>query len=143
MSEGEVARSVDAASPVTAKAPAQKDTKGAARRILELPLLVALAIIVAVVIKTFLVQAFYIPSASMVPTLRVGDRVLVEKLSYRFRDVHRGDVIVFQRPDGSSLPSQADLPWYDDSLNFARSLIGLPTQGDTDYIKRVVAVGGD
>ncbi len=58
--------------------------------------LVVAAVVIALVIKTFLFQAFYIPSESMVPTLKVGDRVLVNKLSYRLHDVHRGDVVVFE-----------------------------------------------
>jgi len=143
MSEGEVARSVDAAAPEPAVRTLSDSRKTTLRKVLELPLLLGLAILVAVIIKTFLLQAFYIPSGSMIPTLRVGDRVLVEKLSYRFHDVQRGDVIVFQRPDGSGLPQQADLPWYEDARNFVLGLVGLPTAGDTDYIKRVVAVGGD
>jgi signal peptidase I len=109
----------------------------------EMPVLVVLALVVAILIKTFLVQAFYIPSGSMVPTLRVGDRVLVEKISYRLHDVRRGDVIVFERPSGAALPKPADLPWYEDLRNFLRELVGLPTGAEEDYIKRVVAVGGD
>jgi signal peptidase I len=66
------------------------------------------ALLVAVLIKTFLLQAFFIPSASMVPTLNVGDRVLVNKLSYRLHDVHRGDLIVFERPPGEG-PGVKDL----------------------------------
>ena len=54
--------------------------------------------VIALVIKTFLFQAFYIPSESMVPTLEVGDRVLVNKLSYDLHDVHRGDIVVFEAP---------------------------------------------
>ena len=54
------------------------------------------ALVVALVVKTFLFQAFYIPSASMEPTLEKGDRVLVNKISYDLHDVHRGDVIVFE-----------------------------------------------
>ena len=60
--------------------------------------LIASALIIAFLIKTFLFQAFYIPSESMVPTLEVGDRVLVNKLSYDFHDVHRGDIVVFDAP---------------------------------------------
>lgn len=56
------------------------------------------ALIVAFVVKTFLIQAFYIPSSSMEDTLLIGDRVLVNKLSYDFGDVERGDIVVFERP---------------------------------------------
>jgi signal peptidase I len=56
------------------------------------------ALLLAVVVKTFLFQAFYIPSLSMYPTLDKGDRVLVNKLSYDLHDVHRGDLVVFERP---------------------------------------------
>ena len=60
------------------------------------------ALAVALLIKAFLLQAFYIPSGSMQETLHEGDRVLVNKLSYRFGDVGRGDVIVFEKPPGAS-----------------------------------------
>jgi len=56
------------------------------------------ALLVAFVIKTFLLQAFYIPSLSMAPTLQINDRVLVNKLSYDLHPVHRGDVVVFESP---------------------------------------------
>jgi signal peptidase I len=56
------------------------------------------ALLVALIIKTFLFQAFYIPSASMEPTLKIGDRVLVNKLSYKVHEVNRGDLVVFERP---------------------------------------------
>lgn len=60
--------------------------------------IIGAALLAAVVIKTFLLQAFYIPSVSMVPTLEVKDRVLVNKLSYRLHEVNRGDIVVFERP---------------------------------------------
>ena len=63
--------------------------------------LVVLALIIALLIKTFLFQAFYIPSESMVPTLKVHDRVLVNKLSYKLHPVHRDDIVVFKAPTGS------------------------------------------
>lgn len=103
-------------------------------------MLVVLAFVIAVVIKTFLIQAFFIPSGSMLPTLRVGDRVLVEKLSYRVTDPARGDVVVFAKEVFGDAP---DVPWYLDVRNFLRELLGLPTGNEEDYIKRVVAVGGD
>ena len=106
----------------------------------ELPILVFFAFAIAVLIKTFLVQAFYIPSGSMIPTLRKGDRVLVEKVTYFLDEPSRGDVVVFER---DVFGEPADLPWFDDTKNFFRELLGLPTGQEEDYIKRVVAVGGD
>lgn len=79
------------------------------------------ALAVAFVVKTFLIQAFWIPSESMVPALNVHDRVLVNKLSYHMHDVHRGDIVVFKRP-----PQEAgDLAIKD----LIKRVIGLP--GDT------------
>jgi signal peptidase I len=67
------------------------------------------AVAVAFVIKTFLFQAFYIPSVSMEPTLKVRDRVIVNKLSYDFHDVHRGDIVVFKSPPGEETGTVKDL----------------------------------
>ena len=110
------------------------------RHLAELPVLVLIAFVIAIVIKTFLVQAFFIPSGSMIPTLHVGDRVLVEKISYRLGGPRRGQVVVFEK---SVFGTPPELPWYDDARNFVRELLGLPTGIEEDYIKRVVAVGGD
>jgi signal peptidase I len=76
------------------------------------------ALVVALVVKTFLFQAFYIPSASMEPTLEKGDRVLVNKLSYDLHDVHRGDVVVFELP--------ADEVGADGIKDLIKRVIGLP-----------------
>ncbi len=140
-----------AASAETVEAPARPsrgEEKGRsfAAQLLELPMLVLLAFVIAVAIKTFLVQAFFIPSGSMLPTLKVGDRVLVEKLSYLVDEPSVGDVVVFERSvaqafGGGGTPP--DLPWYQDARNFVRELLGLPTGRAEDYIKRVVAVDGD
>ncbi|MGH2698574.1 MAG: signal peptidase I [Actinomycetota bacterium] len=110
------------------------------KQVAELPVLIVLAFAIAVVIKIFLVQAFFIPSASMNPTLVRGDRVLVEKVGYRLGEPRRGQVIVFAQETVEEAP---DLPWQDDVRNFFRELLGLPTGDETDFIKRVVAVGGD
>lgn len=139
---------VDAETPVdgtpAAAAPAQplKKRTSFAKRIGEIPLLVFLAFFIAVIIKTFLVQAFYIPSGSMIPTLRVGDRVLVEKVGYLFGAPSRGDVVVFEKSVFSAQKTP-DLAWYDDVRVFLKEMLGLPTGIEEDYIKRVVAVGGD
>ena len=90
------------------------------------------AILLALVVKVFLLQAFYIPSLSMSPTLRVGDRVLVNKLSYRLHDVNRGDVIVFERPASETSSTIPDL---------IKRVVGLP--GETiSFIDGAVYVDG-
>ena len=85
--------------------------------IIEWVLLIGGALLIAFLIKTFLFQAFYIPSESMTPTLKVGDRVLVNKLSYKLHDVNRGDVVVFEAPEDESTPGVKDL---------VKRVIGLP-----------------
>jgi signal peptidase I len=91
---------------------------------LEWAVLIVSALAIALLIKTFLFQAFYIPSDSMVPTLKTNDRVIVNKLSYHFHSVHRGDIVVFttpKGPDGQPIdPTIKDL---------VKRVIGLP--GDT------------
>ncbi len=105
----------------------------------ELPLLIIVALVVAVIIKTFLVQAFFIPSASMRDTLLEGDRVMVNKLAFRFGEPGHGDVIVFDSPleelsDGENVLGAI-------LRNIGESL-GLSTP-DTALIKRVIALEGD
>jgi signal peptidase I len=82
------------------------------------------ALLVAFVVRTTIAQAFWIPSVSMEPTLHEGDRVLVNKLSYRLHDVNRGDIIVFERP-----ATAASINPEDDIKDLIKRVIGLP--GDT------------
>ena len=103
----------------------------------ESALLLALAVVLAVVIKSLFLQAFYIPSASMEPGLVKDDRILVQKISYWNGDPQRGDVIVFRDPDGWLGPGP-EL----NALQSALSTVGLyPTGGH--LVKRVIGVGGD
>jgi signal peptidase I len=76
------------------------------------------AVGVAVLVRTFVVQTFYIPSASMEPTLMIGDRILVDKLSYHLHSVHRGDIVVFAKP-----PREVTAP---DVKDLVKRVIGLP-----------------
>jgi signal peptidase I len=108
--------------------------------LIELPILVLIALVVAVLIKTFLVQAFWIPSGSMIHTLEINDRVLVNKLSYLFGDPERGDVVVFDPPFGVEEEAEPLLKAI--VRNIAESL-GLQTPAVEDLIKRVIAVGGE
>ena len=109
----------------------------------ELPVLIIIAFVVALLIKTFLVQAFFIPSASMEPTLLIGDRVLVEKVSGWWSGPERGDVVVFEKEVGIGTVEEPDEPFWTDISNAFRGLFGFPTAGSQDFIKRVIAIEGD
>jgi signal peptidase I len=111
----------------------------------ELPGIVITALVISVLIKTFLVQAFYIPSGSMENTLLVNDRVLVNKLADKPDEIHRGDVIVFRDPGGWLSGSQeTGRGGVFGGLRKALVFVGLaPAVGEEDLIKRVIAVGGD
>ena len=112
---------------------------------LEFPLLIIGAFLVAFLVKTFLVQAFYIPSGSMEDTLQVGDRVLVNKVVYHLRPVERGDIIVFDGT-GSFITGPIVEPERSPLEVIGRVLgeiVGLAPPRDTDFIKRVIGVGGD
>ncbi|MGE5131862.1 MAG: signal peptidase I [Gemmatimonadota bacterium] len=109
---------------------------------MELPLLVIFALILALLIKTFIVQAFFIPSGSMEDTLLIGDKVLVNKLVYDFRPVHRGDVVVFNG-EGSWDPAPlAPTPPLQRLWDSITGLFGT-APGVHDYIKRVIGIPGD
>ncbi|MFF3055594.1 signal peptidase I [Streptomyces sp. NPDC057909] len=108
----------------------------------ELPLLIGIALVLSLLIKTFLVQAFSIPSDSMQNTLQPGDRVLVDKLTPWFgAQPGRGEVVVFHDP-GNWLPSDPAAPA--NPVQEVLSFIGLmPSADEKDLIKRVIGVGGD
>ncbi|MFI8258971.1 MULTISPECIES: signal peptidase I [unclassified Streptomyces] len=94
-------------------------------------------------LSNFVVQPFLIPSRSMEPTLRVGDRVLVNKLAYRFGDQpKRGDVVVFDGT-GSFVREGAEGNPIGGALHGAASALGIGEPSETDFVKRVVGVGGD
>jgi signal peptidase I len=84
----------------------------------ELPILLGVAILVAVLVRAFVLQTFYIPSPSMEHTLNINDRVLVNKLVYDFRDPKRGEVIVFKAPDDWQAGAEGE--------DFIKRIIGTP-----------------
>nr|WP_246325118.1 signal peptidase I [Petropleomorpha daqingensis] len=115
----------------------------------ELPILLVVALVLAVGVKTFLVQAFFIPSGSMEKTLHgcpgcTGDRVLVTKPPYWFADPQPGDVVVFQGPDTWEPEAASEQPsnWFSGALLAAGRAIGVAPPAGDDFVKRVVAVGG-
>ncbi|MCL8016135.1 signal peptidase I [Streptomyces sp. AS02] len=108
----------------------------------ELPILIGIALVLALLIKTFLVQAFSIPSDSMQNTLQQGDRVLVDKLTPWFgSEPERGEVVVFHDPANWLAGEPTPDP---NALQTFLSWIGLmPSAEEKDLIKRVIGVGGD
>jgi len=102
--------------------------------------MVAVAILVAFVVKTFVAQVFYIPSGSMIPQLAINDRVVVSKLAYRLHEPRRGDVVVFDAPGGhpsdhSSVPVRA--------VKAVLGAVGLSAPSTEEYIKRVIGLPHD
>jgi signal peptidase I len=106
--------------PVVVAARAEARRRRRRRAIIEWLVVLVVALGVAVGMRTFVVQTFYIPSGSMEPTLNIGDRILVDKLSYHLHAVHRGDIIVFARPPGETLEP-----------------------GVNDLVKRVIGLSGE
>jgi signal peptidase I len=130
--------------------PRKKKHEGSFMR--ELPFLLLIAFVLALVIKAFFFQAFFIPSGSMEQTLHgcpgcKGDRVLVNKVVYKLRDIHRGEIVVF---NGSGLPRwqpEVTVAKPRNAFEAARrkigSVVGLGAPGERDFIKRVIGLPGD
>ena len=111
----------------------------------EIPVIVALAIVFSVLIKSFLAQAFYIPSISMEETLLLNDRVVVNKLADDADSIERGDIVVFRDPGGwLDEPLTIDPGGVRGALRDTLVFLGLaPSADEEDLIKRVIGVGGD
>lgn len=118
--------------------PFEEDHDGpdALRFALELPVLLVLAAVIAFLLKTFIAQAFYIPSVSMVPQLQVNDRVVVSKLAYRVHEPRRGDIVVFDNPGGTTGPRPG-------LISKVLEGVGVKQPSTEEYIKRVIALPGE
>ncbi len=106
---------------------------------LELPLLILAALVIAVVIKTFFFQAFWIPSSSMEDTLQINDRVMVNKLAYRLGDLQRGHIVVFDDPRGEEAPQETMV---EAARRNVMEAIGLSVPR-SEFIKRVIGLPGE
>lgn len=107
--------------PEEGPVPREKPPGGSrARPIVEWLVILLIALVFATVVRTYVASSYYIPSASMLPTLHCGDRIVVDKLAYHLQSVHRGDIVVFTRPNYPSLPVE-----------------------DKDLVKRVIGLPGD
>lgn len=111
----------------------------------ELPLIVVSALIVSIVVKTFLLHFFYIPSGSMENTLQVGDRIAVNKFGALFSEIKRGEVAVFADPDNwMGTASASDESAVLGKIKSGLIIVGiLPDPAKQYLIKRVIGVGGD
>ncbi len=110
----------------------------------ELPVLIVVALTLALLIKTFLIQAFFIPSASMEPTLHgcdgcTGDRVLVNKLAYRFREPKRGEIVVFV----TGAAAKKKRSFVSGLFQNVKESLGLANPTDVDFIKRIIGLPGE
>ena len=133
--------------PVPVPSAEEPGSSGPGRRSLlrDLPVLVLVAVTLTLLLRLLVVQAFYIPSGSMEPTLAVGDRVLVNKLSYVTGDLRRGDVVVFDGTDSFAAegPRAATAAGPIGRLAGAvGGFLGI-APSEQDFVKRVVGVGGD
>ena len=110
----------------------------------DIPVTIAVALGMVLLITTFLVKPFSIPSGSMENTLQVGDRVLVNRAVFKIRDIERGDVVVFDG-SGSFVPPQVapDRDPITGALVWVGQSFGLVAPDSTDFIKRVIGTSGD
>ncbi len=108
----------------------------------ELPVLIVVALTLALVIKTFVIQAFYIPSSSMEKTLEIGDRILINKLVYDFRGIHRGDIVVFDGNGSWDFNPPSSQNIVSRFFGDVEGIIGISHDSDI-YIKRVIGLPGD
>jgi signal peptidase I len=120
-----------------------KVSSSAAHTLRELPVLFAIAVAIAFVVKTFLAQAFYIPSTSMTSQLQVNDRVVVSKLAYKLHDPHRGDIVVFDAPGDRFKPEEPDRGPVGRVVHFVLERIGVVQPSTNEFIKRVVGLPGE
>ena len=105
-------------------------------------MLLLVALLLAFLLRTFVVQVFYIPSSSMEPTLNINDRMLVEKITYRFRDPQRGEIVVFE---GASDPllDEAAVGVGERLVRGVGQFLGVVPTSARDLVKRVIGLPGD
>ena len=130
--------------PVTGGAASDDDKEdesgGAWRFFREVAIVLVCALILSVVVRTFFVQAFYVPSASMENTLLINDRILASKITTRISGVNRGEVVVFKDPGGWLPPTKTTVGPVAKAMEFVGLL---PSSSGDDLVKRVIGVAGD
>jgi signal peptidase I len=107
----------------------------------ELPVLLLIAFVLAFLLRTFVLQVFYIPSGSMQPTLEIDDRMVVEKLTYRFRSPERGEIVVFEGEPSAFSPEPDTLG--ERLVRGTGQFLGIVPASARDFVKRVIGLPGD
>ena len=128
--------------PADSAAQADKGKRKKRRFLRDLLVIVVAALALTILLKTFVVQVFSIPSGSMENTLLPGDRILVSKIVYEFRPIARGDIVVFSGAGSWDPPAAPPSNWLTGLWDGATNLVGIAGP-DTDYVKRVIGVPGD
>lgn len=118
--------------------PARSGGQGSFLR--ELPVLLLIAFVLAFLLRTFVLQVFFIPSASMEPTLMVDDRMVVEKVTYRFREPQRGEIVVFEG-ETDAVPDEGGA--IGDVVRGVGQFLGVVPASARDFVKRVIGLPGD
>lgn len=114
------------------------------RSLREVVFIVVIALALSALIRAFLIQAFYVPSASMEETLMPGDRIIASKITTELSGVSRGEIVVFKDPGGWLPPPPEALPGWRTTLRQGLTFIGvLPSDSGDDLVKRVIGIGGD
>lgn len=109
----------------------------------ETALIVVMALALSIFLRTFVFQAFYVPSESMVSTFEINDRIIASKLSYRFGEINRGDIVVFSDP-GDWLNTRIERTGFAGVLDKTLTFVGvLPSNTGEDLVKRVIGLPGD
>lgn len=109
----------------------------------EFGIVVATALVLSVLLRTFVFQLFYVPSESMLDTLKVGDKIVASKVTMAFQGVNRGDVIVFHDPGDWLYAPVEQTGWRGTVTNVLTTVGFLPSNSGEDLVKRVVGVAGD
>lgn len=134
------AASADEAAPQQSEEPKQR--RGVWGHVREYVFVIVIAVTLSFVVKTFLVQPFWIPSGSMEDTLVTGDRIVVNKIPGSASDLERGEIVVFEDPDGW-LPPAPENNGPGGLVKSGLQFIGLYPAGEQHLVKRVIGVGGD
>ncbi len=122
---------------------AMRGGRAAGRGLREVGIVVGTALVLSILLRTFVFQLFYVPSESMLQTLQIGDKIVASKISMTLQGVHRGDVIVFHDPGGWLYAPVTQTGWRGNVAKVLTNVGFLPSNSGEDLVKRVVAVAGD